>query len=208
MILTRKPKSRPERLTGGKGDKMKRYELRRTTAEVRTADKHQISRGQANYYNVNKTGNGDSDLIATYEDKETALAELAKHRSGVCYTQGWGSNFYTFEEYHVEEIGHAGPEIIEFGPFDGEWVLKERYPACDNAACANYVDLDGEKVFGTVYSDDECFDSDGFYQFLATESGIYKVYYTVAEDQDLDDIDYTKPERFEKLPDDYFDQGL
>ena len=38
----------------------------------------------------------------------------------------------------------------------------------------------------------ECWDGDEFYQYMVTDDKIYKVYYNVQPDQELDMIDYTK----------------
>ena len=38
----------------------------------------------------------------------------------------------------------------------------------------------------------ECWDGDEFYQYMVADDKIYKVYYNVQPDQELDVIDYTK----------------
>lgn len=48
----------------------------------------------------------------------------------------------------------------------------------------------------------ECWDGDEFYQYMVTDDKIYKVYYNVQPDQELDMIDYTKSEKIEDITED------
>lgn len=43
-----------------------------------------------------------------------------------------------------------------------------------------------------IIGNEECWDGDEFYQYMVTDDKIYKVYYNVQPDQELDMIDYTK----------------
>lgn len=55
----------------------------------------------------------------------------------------------------------------------------------ENGDIENY---DKIKIVGNA----ECWDGDEFYQYMVTDDKIYKVYYNVQPDQELDMIDYTK----------------
>lgn len=48
----------------------------------------------------------------------------------------------------------------------------------------------------------ECWDGDEFYQYMVTDDKIYKVYYNVQPDQELDMIDYTKAYKIEDATED------
>lgn len=55
----------------------------------------------------------------------------------------------------------------------------------ENGDAENY---DKIRIIGNA----ECWDGDEFYQYMVTDDKIYKVYYNVQPDQELDMIDYTK----------------
>jgi hypothetical protein len=55
----------------------------------------------------------------------------------------------------------------------------------ENGDVENY---DKIRIIGNA----ECWDGDEFYQYMVTDDKIYKVYYNVQPDQELDMIDYTK----------------
>ena len=52
----------------------------------------------------------------------------------------------------------------------------------------------GTKITGTMYSTDEMWnDTYGFYAEVITDDAIYTCYYNVNDDQELIDINYSKP---------------
>ena len=55
----------------------------------------------------------------------------------------------------------------------------------ENGDIENYDKL---RIVGNA----ECWDGDEFYQYMVADDKIYKVYYNVQPDQELDVIDYTK----------------
>lgn len=62
------------------------------------------------------------------------------------------------------------------------------------------------RVNGIMYGDDECFDSNDFYQYFVSDSGVlYKVYYDISESTKLDTIQYENPDAIERLEEDYFE---
>lgn len=48
---------------------------------------------------------------------------------------------------------------------------------------------------GYMYGNDECFDGEGFYQYLLTaDAKLYKAYYDIPDDEsELDSLDYDHP---------------
>lgn len=54
-----------------------------------------------------------------------------------------------------------------------------------------------------IVGDAECWDGDEFYQYMVTDEKIYKVYYNVQTDQDLDMIDYSKSYKIEDVTDQF-----
>lgn len=53
-----------------------------------------------------------------------------------------------------------------------------------------------------IVGNSECWDGDEFYQYMVTDDKIYKVYYNVQPDQELDMIDYTKAYKTEDVTED------
>lgn len=92
---------------------MKKYEIRRVDAEVALKDRKMIEPGMAQQYNIEKSGNGDTDLIASYDSIEEAKADLKNRKSSVRLTSSFSSKYYLVEEYFIEEN-----EYDE----DGEWI--------------------------------------------------------------------------------------
>ena len=59
------------------------------------------------------------------------------------------------------------------------------------AATINY---EGKQIVGTMYGNDECFDTNDFYQFLLTDNTLYKAYYEIPDGcEDLGSLDYNNP---------------
>lgn len=56
---------------------------------------------------------------------------------------------------------------------------------CGDGDIENY---DKIRIVGNA----ECWDGDEFYQYMVNDNKIYKVYYNVQSDQELDMIDYSK----------------
>lgn len=52
---------------------------------------------------------------------------------------------------------------------------------------------EGTEISGIMYSDDEMWENDIFYTELISEGKIFRCYYKVEDDQELCDVDYTKP---------------
>lgn len=65
----------------------------------------------------------------------------------------------------------------------------------ENGDVENY---DKIRIIGNA----ECWDGDEFYQYMVTDDKIYKVYYNVQPDQELDMIDYTKSYKTEDVTED------
>lgn len=65
----------------------------------------------------------------------------------------------------------------------------------ENGDVENY---DKIRIIGNA----ECWDGDEFYQYMVTDDKIYKVYYNVQPDQELDMIDYTKAYKTEDITED------
>lgn len=65
----------------------------------------------------------------------------------------------------------------------------------ENGDVENY---DKIRIIGNA----ECLDGDEFYQYMVTDDKIYKVYYNVQPDQELDMIDYTKSYKTEDVTED------
>lgn len=65
----------------------------------------------------------------------------------------------------------------------------------ENGDVENY---DKIRIIGNA----ECWDGDEFYQYMVTDDKIYKVYYNVQPDQELDMIDYTKSYKTEVVTED------
>lgn len=58
-------------------------------------------------------------------------------------------------------------------------------------ATINYED---KQITGTMYGNDECFDTNDFYQFLLTDNTLYKAYYEIPDGcEDLGSLDYNNP---------------
>ena len=72
-------------------------------------------------------------------------------------------------------------ELLENGDTHLHWHLFPRR----NGDIENY---DKIRIVGNA----ECWDGDEFYQYMVADDKIYKVYYNVQPDQELDVIDYTK----------------
>lgn len=50
-----------------------------------------------------------------------------------------------------------------------------------------------EAEFVDALNSDECFDSQGFFQYAEIDGKLYRLYYEEAETEELDCIDYTRP---------------
>ena len=93
---------------------MRKYEVREVSAEVALKDKRLIEPGMAQNYNSEKSGNGDTNLIASYDTVEEAMADLKQRKSSVSLTSSFsGKKYYLVEEYFIEEN-----EYDE----DGDWI--------------------------------------------------------------------------------------
>lgn len=92
---------------------MKKYEIRYVTAEVALKDKELIKPGMAQQYNIDKNGNGDTELITSYDTVEEAKTDLKNRKSSVSLTSSFSNKYYLVEEYFIEEN-----EYDE----DGEWI--------------------------------------------------------------------------------------
>ena len=56
------------------------------------------------------------------------------------------------------------------------------------------ITCDGETYTGYMYGNDECFDTDEFYQYFLTPDALIKMYYAIPEGcEDYGNIDYYKP---------------
>ena len=65
------------------------------------------------------------------------------------------------------------------------------------------ITIDGEKIRGVMFGNDECFDTDRFYQYLLDERGnLYECFYKT--DLPLDEIDYTHPFAIEDVTEDFY----
>lgn len=106
---------------------MKKFEIRSVCAEVAIKDKDMIKPGIAREYNINKYGNGDTDLIASYDTLEEARKDLAKRKSSVYLSSSFSSKYYMVEEYFIEENEYSedgeitiGGDIWDFSVMDFE----------------------------------------------------------------------------------------
>ena len=59
----------------------------------------------------------------------------------------------------------------------------------DLYGCGREINIDG--LNGIIYGNDECFESNYFYQYFIAADTLYTAYYTVDHDTALDEIDYT-----------------
>ena len=56
------------------------------------------------------------------------------------------------------------------------------------------INYEGKQIVGTMYGNDECFDTNDFYQFLLTDNTLYKAYYEIPDGcEDLGSLDYNNP---------------
>ena len=61
-------------------------------------------------------------------------------------------------------------------------------------ATEDTITFNGETYTGHMYGNDECFDTDEFYQYFLTADALLKMYYTVPNGcEDYGDIDYNQP---------------
>lgn len=57
------------------------------------------------------------------------------------------------------------------------------------------INYDGKQVTGIMYGNDECFDTNDFYQYFLTSDGkLYKAYFEIPDNtKNLSDLDYENP---------------
>ena len=56
------------------------------------------------------------------------------------------------------------------------------------------INFEDKQITGTMYGNDECFDTNNFYQFLLTDNALYKAYYEIPDGcEDLGSLDYNNP---------------
>lgn len=105
---------------------MKKYEIREANAEVFYKEKKELYEGNAQEYNIRKTCNGDTELIAAFDTVEEAKEELKKYKTRISYEPY--HKIYLFREYFIEENEYdtdgewiGGGTIWEYSEFPTEW---------------------------------------------------------------------------------------
>ena len=118
---------------------------------------------------------------------------------------------YVGENLEIEEIylesrvededgDFTSGEILEFAPLSAHslaWYhsdkLRNKYYSPEYSVTVTAEN--GDYIIGDVFGDDECFEGNDFYRYVVTSDGVYKAYYDVDEDTDIDYIDYSKATR-------------
>lgn len=106
---------------------MIKYELKKDSIEVKYKDRKEIKPGI-----VLTSDNQKPELIKAFDNKDEALEELRKYKSGIRKF----SNYYLVEEYYVEENVYddededewvSGGDVWEFSKMEIELVEKPSY---------------------------------------------------------------------------------
>ena len=122
---------------------MRKYELKKADIEIKYRDRKNICPGC-----TQNQEELDSEIIATFTDKKTALEELEKYSSSIREMSG----YFLVEEYYVEENEYdesnewiGGGDIWEFSEMKIEVVTKPNYEVV--GVFNNYADAE-KAVFG------------------------------------------------------------
>ena len=78
--------------------KMKKYEIRKNTAEVKYRDRFDIKKG------VTLFGNDqDPEVVETFDDLSEAREALLRYETSICISNTAAGTMYSIEEYYIEE---------------------------------------------------------------------------------------------------------
>ena len=162
-----------------------------------------------NYIPGNLIGYEDgAETLVRFENLDDAKKAFAGYHSDYGYV---GENLEIEEIYleaHiVDEDGEFisdSNEICEFAPLDNYSLeqyhndkLRNKYYSPEYSMTVTAEN--GDYIIGDVFGDDECFEGNDFYRYVVTSDGVYKAYYDVDEDTDIDYIDYSKATRIKLI---------
>lgn len=149
-----------------------------------------------------------SELLAQFENLDDAKKAFAEYHS----TYGYVGDNLEIEEIYLEayiadEDGDFicnTNEVGDFAPLDKdsleEYNSDKLYNKYYSPECSVMVEAEnGDYIIGDMFGDDECFDGNDFYQYVVTSDGVYKAYYDVDNDTDIDEIDYSKATRIKLI---------
>lgn len=149
-----------------------------------------------------------SEVLAQFENLDEAETAFAKCNSNYYHV---GENLEIreiyLESYLADDDGDFvidTNEVGEFAPLD-KYSLEQYY--CDKLrnkyGIPEYPAMvtaeNGDYIIGDIFGDDECFEGNNFYQYVVTTDGVYKAYYAVDGDTDIDCIDYLKATRIKRI---------
>lgn len=154
-----------------------------------------------------------SELLAQFENLDDAKKAFAEYHS----TYGYVGNNLVIEEIYLEAyiVDEDGDFIVnsndvgDFAPLDNYSLEEYHYDKLCNKYGKNIWGIpertlnvtaeNGDYIIGAIFGDDECFEGNNFYQYVVTSDGVYKAYYDVDNDTDIDKIDYSKATRIKLI---------
>lgn len=148
-----------------------------------------------------------AETLAQFENLGEAKKAFAEYHSNYGYV---GENLEIeeiyLESHIVDEDGDFisdSNEVGEFAPLDKYSLESYHSDKLRNKyGIPEHVTVDasnGDYLIGDMYGNDECFDGNDFYQYVVTSDGVYKAYYDVDDDTDIDKIDYSKATRIKLI---------
>ena len=162
-----------------------------------------------NYIPGNLIGHDDGvEVLARFKNLDDAKKAFAEYHSSYGYV---GENLEIKEVYLESYLADDDGDFIcntndvgDFAPLDKDSLehynsdkLYNKYYSPEYSVMVKAEN--GDYIIGDMFGDDECFDGNDFYQYVVTSDGVYKAYYDVDNDTDIDEIDYSKATRIKLI---------